>query len=167
MNISNIIIIKGTIPVIFEERLKQMGDWLSINGEAIYETVPWLVQNDTFNANQVWYTCRITNLGFDQNLLELYALSLKWPALLKSYDDSRFTISLNISAECNKINYVSFLGYNQKNVTKNEMHSRVKNELNFSCIQDDPYVILVDVSNLNPIYSDSSYAWTFKVYLIF
>ncbi len=43
----------GVIVPIFEERLRQLGSWLKVNGEAIYETQPWKYQNDTTNPN-VW-----------------------------------------------------------------------------------------------------------------
>jgi len=35
----------GTIPVIMEERLTEMGRWLKRNGEAIYGTSPWKFEN--------------------------------------------------------------------------------------------------------------------------
>ncbi|VEN35088.1 unnamed protein product [Callosobruchus maculatus] len=48
---------EGTIAPIFEERLTQMGDWLTINGEAIYGSKPWVYQNDTSDGD-VWYTSK-------------------------------------------------------------------------------------------------------------
>ena len=43
----------GMIPLIFQERLLDMGAWLEINGEAIYESVPWRSQNDSVTPG-VW-----------------------------------------------------------------------------------------------------------------
>ncbi len=45
----------GTIDPAFEERLLEMGAWLKVNGEAIYDSVPWKFQNDT-PAEDIWYT---------------------------------------------------------------------------------------------------------------
>ncbi|KAF8794840.1 Alpha-L-fucosidase like protein [Argiope bruennichi] len=59
----------GRIIPIFEERLRQFGDWMKINGEAIYGTTPWKAQNDTLTPG-VWYTSK----GDD-----IYAIVLSWP----------------------------------------------------------------------------------------
>lgn len=45
---------EGMISPIQEERLLQMGEWLEVNGEAIYDSVPYIAQKDSF-ANGVWY----------------------------------------------------------------------------------------------------------------
>ncbi len=45
---------EGQIVPLYEERLRQLGTWLSVNGEAIYASRPWTHQNDTQNPD-VWY----------------------------------------------------------------------------------------------------------------
>ncbi|RXG52748.1 Alpha-L-fucosidase [Armadillidium vulgare] len=62
----------GRIAPIMEERLRQMGFWLGINGEAIYGSKPWTYQNDTYTP-QVWFTRR------DSEKPTVYALALNWP----------------------------------------------------------------------------------------
>nr|CAD7591051.1 unnamed protein product [Timema genevievae] len=63
---------EGVIAPIYEERLRQMGTWLDINGEAIYSTRYWSVQNDA-NNKDVWYTRSKDNSA-------VYAISLIWPS---------------------------------------------------------------------------------------
>lgn len=44
---------EGKIVPIFEERLRQFGSWLGVNGEAVYSSRPWSHQNDTVIRN-IW-----------------------------------------------------------------------------------------------------------------
>ena len=64
----------GIIDTIFEERLRSMGDWLDVNGEAIYSSKPWTHQNDTLNGN-VWYTSKLSPSDGEV----VYAILLVWP----------------------------------------------------------------------------------------
>lgn len=43
----------GRILPIFEERLRQFGSWVKVNGKGIYGTKPWIAQNDT-ETSYVW-----------------------------------------------------------------------------------------------------------------
>lgn len=60
---------EGTIAPIYQERLLEVGEWLAVNGEAIYESDAWTVQNDTVTPG-VWYTANSPNV---------YAIVLNWP----------------------------------------------------------------------------------------
>lgn len=57
----------GRIPVIMQERLLQIGQWLQTNGEAIYDTRPWRTASE---GDNIWYTTAGGNV---------YAICLKWP----------------------------------------------------------------------------------------
>lgn len=56
----------GALPEIQEKRLKEIGKWLEINGEAVYKTHPWIItpQEDI----------RFTHRGNS-----VYAICLEWP----------------------------------------------------------------------------------------
>lgn len=58
----------GRIPHVFQDRLLGVGQWLSVNGPAIYGTRPWIVQRDTLST--VWYTASKSSVN---------AIVLEWP----------------------------------------------------------------------------------------
>jgi len=48
----------GMIVPIYEERLRQLGSWLKVNGEAIYASKPWKQQKDTATS-YVWFVMHL------------------------------------------------------------------------------------------------------------
>lgn len=78
---------EGTIVPIFKDRLKLLGEWLEINGEAIYDTSPWFHQGDS-NNEDVWYTCKKKRFNpwgagdvpdAKDYILAIYVIFVKWP----------------------------------------------------------------------------------------
>ncbi|KAI8745452.1 alpha-L-fucosidase [Biomphalaria glabrata] len=63
----------GHIDPIYEERLRQLGSWMKVNGEGIYGSRPWTYQNDTLTSH-VWYTKKT-----DAGRTDVYAFVFYWP----------------------------------------------------------------------------------------
>jgi len=89
----------GRIPVIMEQRLKEVGDWMAINGEAIYGTKPWKTHSQWSEGNRpsrkkgsyktgysvIQVTLKpkegdaVKNAWFTKKGEDLYALLPTWP----------------------------------------------------------------------------------------
>jgi alpha-L-fucosidase len=79
----------GRIPVIMQQRLIDIGDWLKINGEAIYGTRPWRkIKADVKGESQgIFYTTK----GGD-----LYVICTKWPGQDVQVPDVRTTANSSV-----------------------------------------------------------------------
>lgn len=86
----------GTIPEVMQNRLKEAGGWLSVNGEAIYGTKPWKVYGEGPTVKEVgaWrrenedYTFKAGDVRFTRKGNVLYVILLEWPGsqiTLKSF----------------------------------------------------------------------------------
>jgi alpha-L-fucosidase len=76
----------GRIPVIMEERLREIGDWLNINGEAIYGTRPW-------KQSRQWSTGAQPKVDYNQEFKSAYDVSklAEKPEAGKAAIDAFFT----------------------------------------------------------------------------
>ncbi len=91
----------GKIPPIMQERLLQMGDWLKINGEAIYNTTRWKIHSQWSEGNREYkdrsgdmllkitidpdpgYAVKEVFYTYNANTNSLYALLPKYPGSRK------------------------------------------------------------------------------------
>ena len=64
----------GRIPVIMQERLRDIGSWLTVNGEAIFGTRPWLREGAERSG-----TAAAAPVRYTRNGTTLYAHFLEWP----------------------------------------------------------------------------------------
>ncbi|WP_188930877.1 alpha-L-fucosidase [Puia dinghuensis] len=63
----------GKIPPIMEERLQQMGHWMSINSEAIYGAVRWKKVSQGDSVKECFFT-------YSPERKDLYVLLPRWPS---------------------------------------------------------------------------------------
>nr|XP_020634600.1 tissue alpha-L-fucosidase [Pogona vitticeps] len=85
---------EGVIVPIFQERLLALGKWLSINGEAIYESTPWREQKENATDN-TWYTSRGA---------AVYAIFLIWP------ESNVLTLSSPVPSSSTQVTMLGFSG---------------------------------------------------------
>ena len=80
----------GTLDEATEDILAAIGQWMDVNGEAIYDTRPWSKYGDD-------------NLRFTQKGKTLYVIALEWP------DDKSLTVP-----SLEKVSEVALLGHDEK-----------------------------------------------------
>ena len=76
----------GTIPVIMEERLRQLGSWMKINGESIYGTQPW-------KSTRQWTAGEVPKVEYNKEYASSYDVTklIEKPAGGKASIDAFFT----------------------------------------------------------------------------
>lgn len=103
----------GSIPEIFVDELKKIGKWLDLNGEAIYETRPWIMFGEGPTQIKTGYDSEPDkpwskeDIRFTTKENVLYAIPMDWP------DGKKFTVkSLHEDqAALGEIKSVSLLGH--------------------------------------------------------
>ena len=104
----------GFIPEDQQQRLREMGKWLKLNGEAIYKSRPWLIYGEgpteTLTghlADQKFDGFSDDDIRFTQRDGQLYAIALGWP------ESGVLSIkSLSKTLYNEKITKIELMGYN-------------------------------------------------------
>jgi alpha-L-fucosidase len=110
----------GRIPVIAQQRLTDIGEWLKINGEAIYGTTKFEKSSDTINGHKVYFTAKPD---------ATYIIFSHWP-------ENSFNVNFN---SARKIKDITLLNGNKK-VSWSRKGNQVAMKLPFVNYNDLPAV---------------------------
>jgi alpha-L-fucosidase len=108
----------GTIPEAAQRVLREVGAWLKVNGDAIYETRPWkrfgegptqVVGGYFHDTDTKPYTAE--DFRFTSKGAALYAIGLKWPANGEAVVHS---LASGGASESQRVRGVSLLGSHEK-----------------------------------------------------
>nr|XP_002124240.2 alpha-L-fucosidase-like [Ciona intestinalis] len=98
----------GMISPVFQDRLREFGSWLKVNGEAVYSSKPWSSQNDSVTPN-IWYT---------EKSGAVYAFMLSWPK------DNALVLGTPVVTEYSKVSMLGWTGptitWRQSSVVSNK-----------------------------------------------
>ena len=117
----------GYIPEDQQQRLREMGAWLKLNGEAIYKSRPWLIYGEGPTETKIGHLADMKFDGFTEEDIrftirngQLYAIALGWPESgilpIKSLSNNDF------NEEITKIELIGHQGkikYNRNNKALN------------------------------------------------
>lgn len=106
----------GSIPKDQQEVLLEMGNWLDINGQAIYNSRPWKIfgegpteVNKGHHSEGKNKAFTSQDIRFTSNDDRIYAMALEWPSNGQVTIKSLSTDNINLT---NSINSVDLLGHN-------------------------------------------------------
>ena len=129
----------GTIPAIFWDRLLGIGDWLKVNGEAIYKTKPWKIAQNQTDVG-AYYTTKDDTV---------YALVTKWPK------DNRLVLNAPKPTVNTQVRMVGLDGKKEEEILEWDYVKLEGNDLEAG--------IIIEVPPLTPDVIPCQHAWAFAI----
>jgi alpha-L-fucosidase len=142
----------GTLDTKAEELLKQIGAWMTTNGEAIYGTRPWQICGEgSIKGTKDYNTIRrVGEIRFTTKGTALYAIAYDWPA------DNKLVVHA-LANGSGKINKVSLLG-NPGRVDWQQTPEGLVVTLPAVKLSDYANVLKIEGSDLRPVISAAEIA---------